>query len=42
MVMIFTGLTFGMETTLFRFGGKKEEDGSMVYSTSHPGGLTRF
>ena len=35
---IFKGLTFGMETTLFRFGGKNEEDGSMVYSTSYPGG----
>ena len=27
-------LTFGMETTLFRFGSKKEEDDKMVYSTA--------
>ena len=27
-------LTFGMETTLFRFGSKAEEDGRMVYSTT--------
>lgn len=27
-------LTFGMETTLFRFGSKPEEDGKMVYSTT--------
>ena len=32
--LLLTLLTFGMETTLFRFGGKKEEDGSMVYSTT--------
>ncbi len=27
-------LTFGMETTLFRFGSRKDEDGRMVYSTA--------
>lgn len=27
-------LTFGMETTLFRFGSKPEEDDKMVYSTT--------
>lgn len=27
-------LTFGMETTLFRFCGKKDEDSRMVYSTA--------
>lgn len=27
-------LTFGMETTLFRFGNKEGEDGRMVYSTT--------
>ncbi len=27
-------LTFGMETTLFRFGSRKDEDGKMVYSTA--------
>ena len=27
-------LTFGMETTLFRFASKKEEDDKMVYSTA--------
>lgn len=27
-------LTFGMETTLFRFSGKKEEDENKVYATS--------
>ena len=27
-------LTFGMETTLFRFGSKKDEDDKMVYSTA--------
>lgn len=27
-------LTFGMETTLFRFGSKAGEDGKMVYSTT--------
>ena len=32
--LLLTLLTFGMETTLFRFGGKQEEDGSMVYSTT--------
>ena len=32
--LLLTLLTFGMETTLFRFGGKEEEDGNMVYSTT--------
>lgn len=27
-------LTFGMETTLFRFGSRKDEDGRLVYSTA--------
>ncbi len=27
-------LTFGMETTLFRFGSREDEDGRMVYSTA--------
>ena len=27
-------LTFGMETTLFRFASRKDEDGKMVYSNA--------
>ena len=34
VALLLTLLTFGMETTLFRFGGKEGEDGSMVYSTT--------
>lgn len=32
--LIFVLLTFGMETTYFRFANKEEEDSRMVYSTS--------
>jgi len=32
--LLLTLLTFGMETTMFRFGGKEGEDGRMVYSTT--------
>ena len=32
--LLLTLLTFGMETTLFRFGSKEGEDGDMVYSTT--------